>query len=120
MPINQDPSSIIIFIGLLSLLPMIVILTTSFLKVAMVLILTRESLGVQQVPPNMVVYGLSLILSFYVMGPVYNNSFKSLSDNILADKPITNKILIENYNSSITPVKQFLIKQSRENERDFF
>jgi type III secretion protein R len=120
MQVNQDPSNIIIFIALLSLLPIIVVLTTSFLKVSMVLILTRESLGVQQVPPNIVIYGLSLILAFYIMGPVYSHSVKALTQNIVEDKPITSKVLIENYDLSINPIKQFLIKQTHDNEREFF
>ena len=120
MSVNQDPSSIIIFIGLLSLLPIIVVLTTSFIKIAMVLIITRESLGIQQVPPNIVIYGLSLILACYVMGPVYSNSFKSLTENIMNEKPINSKMLLKNYDEAVTPVKQFLIKHSKADEREFF
>ena len=67
---NFDPISLAIALALLALLPLAAVMTTSFLKLAVVFALVRNALGVQQVPPNMALYGLSLILSVYVMGPV--------------------------------------------------
>ncbi len=117
---GNDPISIMIILALMSLIPIIFVLTTSFIKIAMVCILTRESLGVQQVPPNIVIYGLSLVLSFYIMGPVYNNTYKSLSSDILSGKPLTAQILVERFQTSSEPVRQFLIKHSERTQRDFF
>lgn len=115
-----DPISVIILLTVVSLLPIIFVLTTCFIKIAMVCILTRESLGVQQVPPNIIIYALSLILSFYVMGPVYNNSYNAISDDIKNGKSITSKVLLEDYQKSVTPIKQFLLKHSQLKEREFF
>lgn len=67
---DTDPFSLALFLALLALVPLIVVMTTSFLKIAVVLALVRNALGVQQVPPNMALYGLALILSAYVMAPV--------------------------------------------------
>ena len=117
---GNDPISIMIVLALLSLVPIIFVLTTSFIKIAMVCILARESLGVQQVPPNIVIYGLSLVLSFYIMGPVYNSTYKALTSDILSGKPITAQILIERFQTSSEPVRQFLIKHSERTQREFF
>ena len=67
---DTDPFSLAPFLALLALVPLIVVMTTSSLKIAVVLALVRNALGVQQVPPNMALYGLALILSAYVMAPV--------------------------------------------------
>lgn len=115
----SDPVGIIIVLFGLTLLPCFFIMTTSFIKIAMVCILTRESLGVQQVPPNIVIYGLSLILSFYVMGPVYNKTYITLSDSVIQNQQITPQLLITQFQISSVPVKQFLLKHSKKTERDF-
>lgn len=116
----DNPISVIILLGVLSVLPIIFVLTTSFIKIAMVCILTRESLGVQQVPPNLVIYGISLILSFYVMGPVYNNSYLALNTDMSNNQQLTTQVLIEDFNKSAAPIKQFLTRNSQVNEREFF
>jgi len=117
---SNDPISMIIILGGLSLFPAIFVLTTSFIKISMICILTRESLGVQQVPPNIVIYGLSLVLSFYVMGPVYNTTYNSLTKTVLSGKQITPQVFMDNLSTSVQPVKQFLLKHSDRSERDFF
>ncbi len=117
---NYDPIAIIIILTFLSLIPIVFVLTTSFIKIAMVCILTRESLGVQQVPPNIVIYGLSLVLSFYVMGPVYNNTYNSLTDDIMQNKQITAQVIIESFSKSSQPVKVFLARHSSKLEQQFF
>jgi type III secretion protein R len=111
-----SPSGVITFLGLLSLLPIIFVLTTSFIKVSMVLILTRESLGVQQIPPNILIYALSLILAFYVMGPVYNNSFKSLT----VDQQIDSKTIVKSLQDSSGNLKVFLNQHTPDTEKKFF
>lgn len=106
--------------ALLSLLPIFVVLTTSFIKISMVLILTRESLGVQQIPPNIVIYGLSLILSFYVMGPIYNKSFQTLQQDITSNQVVSSQELIMTIQQSSQPLKMFLQKHSQPDEQEYF
>ena len=65
-----DPVSMLVALALVALLPTLAIMTTCFLKIGVVLSLLRNALGVQQVPPNMALYGLALILTAYVMAPV--------------------------------------------------
>src|SRR3989338_2686898 len=77
-----EPMPIILVMAFFTIFPAFFVLTTSFIKISMVCILTRESLGTQQIPPNLVIYGLSLILSFYVMGPVYNKSYEAVMGDL--------------------------------------
>ncbi len=117
---TNDPISLLLLMFALGMVPVFFILTTSFIKIAMVCILTRESLGVQSVPPNIVIYSLSLILAFYVMGPVYNQTYTTLSAAVMSNQPITPQLVITEFQKSTVPVKQFLIKHSSVNERTFF
>lgn len=64
-----DEINLIIVLSLLTLLPLISVMATSFVKFAVVFSLLRNALGVQQIP-NMAMYGLAIILSLYVMAPV--------------------------------------------------
>ena len=68
-----NPLSLAIFLGALSLLPLALMITTCFLKISMVLMLTRNAMGVQQVPPNMALYGIALASTLFVMAPVFND-----------------------------------------------
>ncbi|ARP89636.1 EscR/YscR/HrcR family type III secretion system export apparatus protein [Bordetella genomosp. 9] len=65
-----DPITVMAVMAAVALLPIAVVMTTSFLKISVVLALLRNAIGVQQVPPNMALNGLALILSAYVMAPV--------------------------------------------------
>lgn len=116
--IATNPVSVISFLGILSLIPIIFILTTSFIKISMVLILTRESLGVQQIPPNIMIYALSLILSFYVMGPVYNKSINAFNGQDIQTMSSTQ--VVKNLDLSTDSVKSFLIDHTPNNEKEFF
>lgn len=116
MPVENNPLNLITFFAILSLLPIIFVMTSSFIKISMVLLLTRESLGVQQVPPNMVIYCLSLILSFYIMSPVYNSTITSISDK----EPQNAHELVVKLQSSSQDTKKFLIKHTSRSQVDFF
>ncbi|MCX8957597.1 type III secretion system export apparatus subunit SctR [Erwinia psidii] len=67
-----DPMTFALFLGALSLIPMLMIVCTCFLKISMVLLITRNAIGVQQVPPNMALYGIALAATLFVMAPVFN------------------------------------------------
>jgi type III secretion protein R len=66
----DHPLQLIVLLFLLSILPLLVVMGTSFLKLAVVLSLLRNALGVQQIPPNIAIYGLALILTLFIMAPV--------------------------------------------------
>ncbi len=70
MNLLDHPVQLIVFLFLLSILPLLVVLGTSFLKISIVLALLRNALGIQHVPPNIALYAISLVLTAYVMAPV--------------------------------------------------
>ena len=65
-----DPLILAVFLGALSLMPMLLIICTSFLKIVIVLMITRNALGVQQVPPSMAINGIALAATLFIMAPV--------------------------------------------------
>lgn len=70
MSLTEQPAELIALLATLSLLPLLVVMGTSFLKLSVVFALLRNALGIQQIPPNIALYGLALILTFFVMTPV--------------------------------------------------
>ncbi len=65
-----DPFLLAVFLGALSLMPMLLVVCTAFLKICIVLMITRNAIGVQQVPPSMALYGIALAATLFVMAPV--------------------------------------------------
>jgi len=106
----KQPYSLILFLVVLSILPFLVVSCTSFLKIAIVFSLLRNALGVQQIPPNMAIYSLALILSLFIMAPVG----MAINDNI-EKTPITYDMpdLYERLNETVfTPYMNFLRKNT--------
>ncbi len=119
-----DPISLALVLALLALVPLAAVMTTSFLKIAVVLTLVRNALGVQQIPPNMALYGLALILSAYVMGPV----IMDINDNLRAAQvttssaPASNRLdlVVNAITTGAEPIRGFMMKNSRLEQREFF
>lgn len=65
-----DPVILALFLGTLTLMPMLLIITTAFLKIVIVLMITRNAIGVQQVPPSMAVNAIALAATLFIMAPV--------------------------------------------------
>ena len=104
------PVQTLLFFTALSFLPAVLLLMTSFTRIVIVLSLLRQALGTQAAPPNQVVIGLSLFLTFFVMGPTI--------DKVYADayQPYaTNKIAFdEALKRGESPVREFMMKQTRQ------
>ncbi|NMP25393.1 EscR/YscR/HrcR family type III secretion system export apparatus protein [Rahnella sp. SAP-1] len=101
-----NPLILTLFLAGLTLLPIFMIICTCFLKIAMVLLLTRNALGVQQIPPNMALYGIALAATMFVMAPTWNN----ISDIMTAAPPdlqSTEKLKYF-YNEGLAPLKHFM------------
>ena len=128
MSSNFDPISLAIALALLALLPLMAVMTTSFLKLAVVFALVRNALGVQQVPPNMALYGLAVILSVYVMGPVVMQVGQELraasapaaqtAAGPTAANPVGN--MLDAVARGAEPMRAFMLRNSRAEQRDFF
>jgi len=91
----QNPVNMILGLGLISLIPLIISVATAFLKMSIVLSLVRNALGVQQVPPNMALYGLALILTVYVMYPVLGDIYKIMDANDISINDMEQVILFK-------------------------
>ncbi|NDF63325.1 MAG: hypothetical protein EB136_10535 [Synechococcaceae bacterium WBB_3_034] len=74
-----DPITLALALALLALVPTIVVISTTFLKIAVVMSLVRNALGIQQIPPNLALYGLALILTFYIMAPIGQRIFEEVA-----------------------------------------
>ncbi|KFF61692.1 type III secretion system protein SsaR [Pectobacterium brasiliense] len=84
-----DPLMFALFLGALSLIPLMMIVCTCFLKIAIVLLITRNAIGVQQVPPNMALYGIALAATLFVMAPVFQDICKRVQEKPLDMTDIT-------------------------------
>jgi len=113
-----SPSSALITVVLLALAPYAAVMVTSFTKIVVVLSLLRNALGLQQVPPNVVLNGLALVLSVYVMYPVGTEMGAKLQG--IGDIGSNTQSMLRAADVAKEPLREFLIKHSRPLERAFF
>jgi type III secretion protein R len=113
-----DPITLAIVLALMALLPTIVVCTTSFLKIAVVMMLVRNALGVQQIPPNIALYGLSLILTAYIMAPIGSRIYETAIKQPESLKNV--EVLIANIRKGAEPLRGFLERNSKPEQREFF
>ncbi len=100
------------------LMPMFVVTMTSFLKIAVVMFLVRNALGVQQTPPNLVLYAIALVLTLYVSSPLLGQIYGRLNANPVDTKTLEG--LQEAAGRVKQPVKDYLARFVNPNERKFF
>ncbi|MEZ5246340.1 MAG: flagellar type III secretion system pore protein FliP [Acidimicrobiales bacterium] len=98
--------SVVLIIGLtlLSVAPSLVIMLTSFTRIVIVFSLVRNALGVQSVPPNQVVVGLSLFLSIFIMGP----TLKAMNEDGLQPYLEGELTQAEAYDAAVEPLREFM------------
>lgn len=113
-----DPVSLALFFALLGIVPLLVIVSTAFLKISVVIMLVRNALGVQQVPPNIAVYGLTLALTLYVMAPVVNQATQSIKERGASLESTSG--LIDAIGAGAEPFRAFMQKHSKSEQRAFF
>ncbi|GAA1038054.1 flagellar type III secretion system pore protein FliP [Virgisporangium ochraceum] len=111
---GKPSNSIIIIIALtiLSVAPAILLLTTAFTKVFVVLSITRNALGLTTVPPNQVIAGLALFLSLFIMGPTVSEMNKQGVQPYLKGE----KSQSVAFEDGVKPLRAFMLKQTREEE----
>lgn len=116
MNVNQfDPLSLALLLGALSLMPLLLICTTCFLKVSVVLMIVKNAIGVQQVPPAIAVYAVSMIITAFVMAPVAHNIGGNLG--FVGDKMPTGKITVAHMVTAAEPLRAFMIKNTSSEQR---
>ena len=107
---------ILIWLTILSLAPSILIMTTSFIRIVIVLSLLRQAIGVATLPPSQVLTSLALILTFFIMSPV----FSKINDEALQPymkNQITQQAALDR---GIQPVRDFMFKQTSDKELALF
>lgn len=119
---GSDPSSVatsvklLLLLTVLSLAPSFLILMTSFTRIIIVLSFVRTSLATQQMPPNQVLIGIALFLTFFIMAPtfhdVYDDGLKPLFDDEIS--------LDEAYEQASDPMKEFMAGNTRQKDLALF
>ncbi|MBA3721039.1 MAG: type III secretion system export apparatus subunit SctR [Parachlamydiaceae bacterium] len=116
-----------VFLSLLSLLPFIIMILTSFLKIVVVLSLLRTALGVQQAPPNQIINGVAFLLSLFIMYPTVTKMYDAAQtvmvstqapDSILS--PSTSAYVIEVASAAREPMRDFLKRNSSSKHQALF
>ncbi len=115
---NFDPISLALALALMALVPTIAVVSTSFLKLAVVMSLLRNALGIQQIPPNLALYGLALIMSVYIMAPVGQSMYETVIEDPAAVRDVNSTI--KAIGRGAEPLREFMYKHSDPRQRDFF
>jgi type III secretion protein R len=116
--LGTDPFLLILVLVGLSLAPFIAVMVTSFAKLAIVFFLIRNALGIQEIPPNIVLNGLALILTIYIMAPVGVAVFERLEGVDL--RSLETGVLLETLADGAEPWRAFLDKHTDPTTRVFF
>jgi type III secretion protein R len=122
MDLNSlSPGLIVVTVVFLALAPFVAVMITSFTKLVVVLSLLRNALGLQQVPPNVVINGLAIILSVYVMYPVgleMSDSVQNAGGPPAQSMDLTRLLTLAD--KAKEPLRAFLTRHTSEDERAFF
>ena len=110
------PIQTLLFFTALSFLPAVLLMMTGFTRIVIVLSLLRQALGTQSAPPNQVIIGLSLFLTFFVMGPtldrVYQDAYVPYTNNAISFEEALDK--------AEAPMRSFMLKQTRQSDFALF
>jgi flagellar biosynthetic protein FliP len=113
---TSQPLTIVLLLTLVSIVPALLILMTSFTRIVIVLGLTRNALNLNGVPPNQVLIGLSLFLTLFVMGPVFSKV------NADAIQPFMKGEITQAqaFDKGMQPMREFMLKQTRQKDIAMF
>lgn len=113
---GSSPLTLVLLLGLISVVPALLIMVTAFTRIVIVLGFTRSALGTNGIPPNQVVIGLALFLTFFVMAPTFSKA------NHDAIQPLMKGTITQEqaFDRGIEPFRQFMLKQVREKDLGLF
>ncbi len=100
----------------LSLLPSLLLTATSFVRIVIVLSLLRTAMGTQQAPPNQVVLGLALFLTFFIMAPVFTAVYDNAVVPLMNEEITVDAALVE----AEIPMRKFMLNQTRQEDIAMF
>ncbi|MFY4773898.1 flagellar type III secretion system pore protein FliP [Metabacillus sp. RGM 3146] len=116
-PQNVSTSvQLLLVLTVLSLAPSILILMTCFTRIVIVLSFVRTSLGTQQMPPNQVLMGLALFMTFFIMNPTFTEVNQKALTPLINEKISIN----EAYTNAEKPFKEFMSKHTRQKDLELF
>jgi flagellar biosynthetic protein FliP len=110
------PLQILLLLTLLTFLPALLIAMTSFVRIIVVLSLLRQALGVQQIPPNQVLIGLALFLTFFIMYPVGERIYTQVIPPYMAQDITAQDALKQ----AMLPLRTFMLSQAQEKDLRLF
>jgi flagellar biosynthetic protein FliP len=119
---SQNPTEVVntvkmvLVLTVLTLAPAILIMMTGFTRILIVLSFLRQAIGVQQMPPNQMLVGLSLFLTFFIMGPAFTEI------NQKAIQPYMNNQLSQDQalENTLAPLRKFMFNQTRDQDLALF
>jgi len=123
--IANRPLVLMTALGAMALIPFVAMMVTSFVKIAVVLSITRQAMGTQQTPPTTVITGMAIILTVYVMAPVGQRMYRA-TDEYMQKTNATFwdaknvDLIIASARLAKGPLKDFLVKHSHKLDRQMF
>jgi type III secretion protein R len=114
------PATVLITIILVGIAPFVAVMVTSFTKIVVVLSLLRNALGLQQTPPNIVLNGLALILTIYVMYPTGTRMVAAVATSQASLTINSSDDMLAIGNAAKEPLRDFLLKHTPKRELAFF
>ena len=108
-------SNVILFFALLSSMPFIIVSATSFVKMAIIFSLIRNALGVQQIPPNMVIYGMAITITVYIMLPIGDRIYQ-----IVQEAEARGETVEMYFPKAVQPLSAFLERNAEKEHKRFF
>ena len=113
---NVPVLDLMLMLTLAALLPSIVVMMTSFTRTIIILSFTRNAMGVQQAPPNMVMVGIAMFLTLYIMSPVVSRINEEAYEPYLREE-ITQEEALERM---VVPLKEFMVRNTYKSTLDNF
>ena len=116
----SDITGLLITVVAISLIPFVAMVATSYAKIVVVLGLLRNALGVQQVPPNMVLNGIAILVSAYVMAPIGMQAMQTMQTMHRPASGDSSVVVLDVFDAGKEPFRAFLKKHAHEREKRFF
>ncbi|MCG1047053.1 MULTISPECIES: type III secretion system export apparatus subunit SctR [Mycetohabitans] len=114
----SELTSLMLIVLAISVVPLVAVVITSYTKIVVVLSLLRNALGAQQVPPNMVLNGIAILVSLYIMAPIGMAAAKQLENQPNAGTP--SQSVVQAFSAAQEPFRAFLKQHANKREKRFF
>ena len=103
---------VLLVLTVMSVAPTILLMTTAFIRIVVVLSFVRQAMATQQMPPNQIIIGLALFLTFFIMSPV----FSTMNENAIQPY-LQGEMALENaLDEAVLPMREFMFNQTREKD----